>query len=972
LTPREQQIRALFRAALERPAPERASFVAELTGDDVELRRSVELMLSSHDATDVGAGSGPNALSAELPAGTLVAHYRIEAVLGRGGMGIVYRATDTKLHRPVAIKFLSAAVPDAHVRRRFAQEAETTSGLNHPHIVTVFDVGEHEGQPYIVSELVDGGTLDEWAEQRRSRTWRQVVELTTGVADALAAAHGAGVLHRDVKPGNVLIGGNGYAKLADFGLAKLVGAARERGEPQASRNTRAGVVVGTVAYMSPEQAAGEPLDARSDVFSFGVVLYELLAGRPPFAADNELATLKSIAHATPAPLPDDVPEPLRAIVDKALEKAPADRYQTMQDLVVDLRRLMRRPVLTQTAGAIATERRRVRAWAIAAGALAIALAAALVPVTSYLMRPSPSSLRVRLELPVPGLQGAGLAVSPDGERIAYLAGTAGNRQIWVRELDSSVARALAGTEGANGVFFSPDGTRLGFNEGGELKTIDIAGGPANVVADYGALIPFGGAWNDDNTILFTVPDRSGAIYGIGRVSAVGGTPAVVLMPDAADRPPPVAAFVPRMLPDGERFLYLMAGAANESPELHVASLTSRDTKLLLSVDSGSAQAGTVPGVEYAGGFLLYRRNGTLLAQRFDTGALELRGEAMPLAESVAEFAASDDVLVYRPATGPDGAPLQRSRRLVWYDRSGQRLGELDTPPQYRVPVLSPDDRSVALSVGVPQQADVWAIDTQRGVTTRLTFHDASDDLSVWSPDSTRILFNSGRDGVPGVPSSLYERAANGTGPEQLLFAGGVNELLVPFDWSRDGRYVVFGRAGITTWQERIDLWTLEMTGERTASALIESPFRKETPKFSPDGRWIAYSSNEGGDSQIYVQPFPDLSRGKWTISRGGGREPRWGRDGAELFYLDPAGVLMAVDLRADGDRLDPGQPQPLFRLGFALPGPAAIPDYYYNVSADGQRFLINEPVTATAGAPASAPLGVLHVVVNWAEGLGAP
>jgi Tol biopolymer transport system component len=970
VTVREQQVRALYRAALERPLTERASFVADLTGDDVELRRSVELLLSSHAETDAGERATPPP-AAELAPGTLVGQYRIDAVLGRGGMGVVYRATDTKLNRPVAIKFLAAAVPEASVRRRFEQEAETTSGLNHPHIVTVFDVDERDGAPYIVSELVDGGTLDDWAAKHRSRTWRQSAELLTGVADALAAAHTAGVLHRDVKPGNILIGTNGYAKLADFGLAKLVGAERAAAR-ETSRNTRAGVVVGTVAYMSPEQTAGEPLDARSDVFSFGVVLYELLAGRRPFEAENELEVLKQIQHASPPPLPATVPEPLHAIVDKALEKAPADRYQTMQDLVVDLKRLTRKQAGAQVAGSVAIERRRVRTLSLAASALAVALVAMLVPLASHWLEAPARSLQVRFEITVPGLQGPGLAVSPDGERIAYLADVDGERRIWIRSLDSLVTRALTGTEGAFGVFWSPDGRRLGFNAGGNLKTIDVAGGAASVVTEYAALLPFSGAWNADGTILFTTPAQDSGTYGIGRVAAVGGAPALVATSAPnADAGTVRAALAPRMLPDGERFLYLAAEATGGSIPVVAASLTATDTVSLLSVDGGSAQTGIVPGIEYAGGFLLYRRNGTLVAHGFDAAALALRGEPVPLAENVAEFAASADVLVYRLTGGPTDGQPQRSRRLVWYDRAGQRLGEIDTPPQYRVPVLSPDDRSVALSVGVPQQADVWTIDTQRGVTTRLTFHDASDDLTVWSPDSTRIVFNSGRDGVPGVPSSLYERAANGTGPEELLFAGAIDELVVPFDWSRDGRYLLFARGGITTWQERIDLWTLEMTGERTAAPLIESPFRKERPKFSPDGRWIAYSSDEGGDSQIYVQPFPDLSRGKWTISRRGGQEPRWRADGTELFFLDPEGVLMTVDLRIDGDRLDPGQPQPLFRLGFELPGPDSIPDYFYNVSSDGQRFLINEPITATSAAAGSdaAPPGVLHVIVNWAAGL---
>jgi Tol biopolymer transport system component len=979
LTVREQQVRALYRAALERPPAERVAFVADLTGDDVELRKSVELLLSGHDATAAGDRAAAATQAAELAAGALIGHYRIDSVLGRGGMGVVYRATDTKLQRPVAIKFLVAAVPDPNVRRRFAQEAQTTSALNHPHIVTVFDVGEHEGQPYIVSELIDDGTLDEWADKRRPRRWRESVELLTGVADALAAAHAAGVLHRDVKPGNILVGNNGYAKLADFGLAKLVGVERAGvGSNDPSRHTRAGVLIGTVAYMSPEQAAGEPLDARSDIFSFGIVLYELLAGRRPFDAANDLEVLKQIQHASPPPLPDNVPEPLHSIADKALEKAPAERYQTMQDLVVDLKRLTRKQAGTQAASSVATERRRVRTLTLAAGALAVALVAALVPAASHLLEaPAAPGRQMRFEIPAPGLEANGLSVTRDGTRIAYVARVGGVRQIWVRPLDSLVARALAGTNDAAGIFWSADGRRLAFIAGGELKQIDAAGGAATVVTEYRAVLALRGDWGADGTILFTTPTPQAGTLGIGRVTATGGLPTVVATPDASIGE--LGLTGARMLPDGEHFIFAAGSPSGTNLAVYAGSLVERNPRRLVTMDTGSQGSGITPGADYAAGFLLYRRNRTLLAQRFDPAALELRGEPVPLADNVGEFAVSDDLLVYRTAIAADAsnaATASPTRRLVWVDRTRQPLGVLDAPTPFRLPVLSRDGRFVSVAVGLATASDVWTVDTQRGVATRLTFDEASDDLTVWSPDNTQIVFNSGRDGVPGVPSSLYVRAANGTGSEDLLLAGRTDELMIPFDWSPDGRYLLFARAGVTTWQQRIDLWTLEMTGERRAAPLIESPFRKETARFSPDGRWIAYSSNEGGTHQIFIQPFPELGRGKWTISTRGGREPRWRGDGAELYYMEPSGTLMAVDLEVNGDRIEPGQPQPLFELGFPLPAPNAAPDYFYDVSADGERFLINEPVdaatsTLAASSTDTGPPPTLTVIANWAAGLGA-
>jgi serine/threonine protein kinase/Tol biopolymer transport system component len=956
----------LYRAALERPAAERASFVADLTGDDVDLRRSVELLLSSHDATDARQRAAAAAPGAELAAGTLIAHYRIDAVIGRGGMGVVYRATDQKLHRPVAIKFLAAAVPDEQVRRRFAQEAQTTSRLNHPHIVTVFDVGEHQGQQYIVSELVDGGTLDDWSEKHRGRTWRQSVELVTGVADALAAAHAAGVLHRDVKPGNILIDSNGYAKLADFGLAKLV-----RPEPaeslQASRNTRAGLVIGTVAYMSPEQAAGETLDARSDVFSFGIVLYELLAGRRPFEAANELETLKSIAHAMPAALPQTVPEPLQALVDKALEKAPAERYQTMQDLVVDLKRLTRKQSSAQAASSMSVDRRRVRTLSLTAAALAIALVGALVPAATHLLEPSAEPLRqIRFDISVPGLSANGLTVTPNGQQIAYVAAVDGVRQIWTRSLDSAVARQLPGTDGAAGIFSAPDNRRLAFTADGKLKTVDITGGPPTVVTDYESGLPLPGTWTEDASII--LPISSGAMVPLARVAAVGGTPTIVRTPETARGQ--LVLTTPQALP-AQALIYSSGSPISGDLDLYAARPAGGEAVRLLTFDNGALQQGILPGAGFGAGHLLYRRSGTLVAHGFDAATLELRGDAVPIAENVAEFAVTDKLLVYRTAIAPLGSVPAQTRRLVWRDRTGQRLGELDAPPQLRAAALSPDARSVALSDGALPFTDIWTIDAQRGVATRVTFAEGVDDIPAWSPDSTRIVFNTDRDGTGITPTSLYTRAANGTGPEELVLRGGTSELLVPFDWSRDGRYLVIGRASIANFQQQMDLWLVEMSGERTATPLIESPFRKEMAKFSPDGRWIAYTSTEGGRQQIFIQSFPDLTRGKWPISTRGGREARWRGDSNELFYVDLDGNLMAVDLVVDGERLEPGQPRLLFDLGFELPGPNALPDIVFNVAPDGQRFLITEPIETVVG-PAAGNLGEatnLHVIVNWAEGL---
>jgi hypothetical protein len=576
-------------------------------------------------ATEIGESAFDRAAAAaELALGLQLGVYRLDGLLGRGGMGVVYRATDTKLHRAVAIKFLSAENVDAEAGRRFRQEAETASSLNHPHIVTVHDVGEHDGRQFIVSELVDAGTLDDWVAGRK-HTWRQCLELVTGIADGIAAAHAAGVLHRDIKPGNILIGTNGYAKLADFGLAKLIDSPAHAVHAAAPQNTRAGLIVGTVAYMSPEQTAGQPLDARSDIFSFGIVLYELLAGRRPFGAENDLEVLKAIAHATPAPLPDDIPEPLRIAVDKALEKDPAERYQNMRELVVDLRRATRKSG-SQSQPAIAAVVRSggFRPWSLATGLAAVLLAA--LAVSAFYLRAPPSTAAapvMRFETSLPGYLGD-LALSPDGRYIAYTGGTSSPPRIWIRPIDRLEPRALPGTDNAASLFWSTDSREIGFFADGKLKRVNIAGGTAQAIADVTLTAP--GAWTRNGAILYTGAASGDFGSAIVRVPNGGGAAVPVTVLDGTgDQFLHVA---PHLLPDDNHFVYLNGSMSGEAT-LVLSSLDSPQQTPLASV------AGQAP--VYAAGYLLFVRNGALLAQRFDVDALALRGDAQPLAQNVSEF-----------------------------------------------------------------------------------------------------------------------------------------------------------------------------------------------------------------------------------------------------------------------------------------------------------------------------------------------
>jgi eukaryotic-like serine/threonine-protein kinase len=948
------------------------------------------------NATDVGSSAAGAGQRVDLAPGTRLAHYRIDALLGRGGSGTVYRGTDTKLNRPVAIKFLTAGVADADAQRRFRQEAETASALNHPHIVTVHDVGEHDGRQYIVSELVDGGTLEDWCRSAK-RSWRQSVELITGVADALAAAHAAGVLHRDVKPGNILIDTNGYAKLTDFGLAKLVGGWTDvragDGRRNDSQHTRAGVVVGTVAYMSPEQAAGEPLDPRSDVFSFGIVLYELLAGRRPFEATNDLELLKSIAHATPAALPDAVPDLLRNAVDKALEKEPADRYQTMQDLVADLRRATRKTGTQTAVPPVKKPGRRRVAWLVgeAAAWIVVGALAAVGALRWGLEKPPPQAKRMQFTIPVPGYRIHGLAISPDAARIAYASTASGTRELWIRPIDSLEARALPGTDGASAAFWSPDSRYLAFFADGKLKKLDVNGGPAQTIADVPPTV-YGGTWSSSGLLFY-----GGRIDTFGLAPTSGG--ATRLWP-AESNAPVVPRVLPNALPDGDHFLYVSPALplGSSGRTLFVGSLATGKSVRLADFPVGDDVVPnnlTATTIAYTDGYVLYLlsgNGGTLSALPFDATALEVRGAPFAVAEHVAEFSVSTTgVLVYRELDLAAGraATATREHRLVWVNRRGERVGEVPALPGYQFPSLSPDGSKIA--VRAPPQnglGDIWTLDVERVTPTRLTFDDAEDSAPVWSPDGAQLAFTSGRRStLRGVPSALYRRASNGAGNDELLFAGDPSfDILVPFDWSRDGRLLLFGR---TTQPaiERTDLWLLELDGERTARPIVESRARKGYAHFSPNGRWLAYATDESKRSEVIVQPFPDVGRGKWQVSVDGGVEPRWRSDGRELYYLAPNKDLMAVDVDTTGDAFTSGVPHALFATGVSQPDPNGRPENDYDVAPDGQKFLLNEPAPATASsapapgsaAPSAASAAAtaeaaprelpLRVIVNWSAGL---
>ena len=680
-------------------------------------------------------------------------------------------------------------------------------------------------------------------------------------------------------------------------------------------------------------------------------------------------------HAAPTALPAGLPELLRMAVDKALEKEPGDRYQTMQDFVADLKRAARKSG-SQTAIASGPPRHRALTVWLAGAAFGAALSAAIAVAALRLLRTLPApALPMHFTIPVVDYAAGGLSISPDGRRITYASTANGTRQLRVRPLDAVDARAIPGTDGAGGVFWSPDSRRIAFSANGKLERMNSDGGPAQPLADVSSLTA-SGSWSRSGTILYFTGNDLALLTAEDRSIA---------WPEPRD--PGVAARVhPHMLPDDDHFLYVGIRPAEKTPtQLFAGSLTTLKSKPLtvLATQAGPPQPTITTNLAYAHGYLLYLlgSGGGLMAVSFDAAALAVRGDLQLLAANVAEFAVSSDVLVYREQTAGNAATVG-TRELTWVNRRGEPVGRLEAPALFRAPILSPDGRRVALAApDAGGFTHVWTIDTDRGTPARLTFDNASDGAAIWSPDGTELVFASGlnnRVGQPRIPSVLYRRAANGTGTDQLLFAGEGDELLVPFGWSPDGHLLLFGRGRFAGWQQQMDLWTLEVTGEHQARPLVTSPGRKSAARLSPNGRWMVYSTNESNETQIVVQPFPNVDQGRWQISaHGGGDDPQWRADGRELYYLGPNGDLMAVDVDTSGKVFAFGTPHKLFATRVMPAAPPEQPDYYYDAMPDGQKFLINEPVSANSSqtgqsavpAPPELPL---NVIVNWSAGLHRP
>jgi len=893
-----------------------------------------------------------------LTAGTKLGPYEIQSPLGAGGMGEVYRARDMRLDRVVAIKILPQTLAaTAETRARFEREARAVSSLNHPHICTLYDVGHQDGTDFLVMEYLEGETLAHRLE-RGALPVSELVRIAIGIADALDKSHRNGVIHRDLKPGNIMLTKAG-AKLLDFGLAKasvpLAGdlsssptASQPLGTPVSGNSlTAKGSIVGTFQYMSPEQLEGRESDTRSDIFSFGAVIYEMATGKKAFEAKSQASLIAAILEHEPEPittLRPMVPAALDRIVRTCLAKNPDDRFQSAHDLKLQLEWI--RDAGSQTgAPAVSIAPRPTRRWWIAAVAGAAVVALIVAGVTwQFAARPEPQPAITRFTIPPP--ENANfelpLAISPNGRLLTFVASSEGKNLLWVRALDSLDAHALNGTDGANLPFWSPDSGSIGFFAGAKLKRIDLASGVIQTVCS----VPDsrGGAWGRGGTILFS-PDSSSPIY---RISAENGVPATITSIDSSKNE--TSHRWPFFLPDGRHFLFFARTGGKRTESVYLASLDSPERKRLLESDSNVLYAHP--------GYLLFVRGRTLFAQPFDAARFEIHGEPAAIAEGIepegevgpssyARFSVSDNgVLVYRTGAGDLSV-------LTWFDRHGKQLRTVGPPAYYDQLALSPDARRIALERSDQSTFtnNIYVLDASSGAFTRFTFGTATELGAVWSPDGSHIAFSSNRSGSYGI---YWKRSDGSAGEEPLVESSGVQ---TPDDWSPDGRNLVFDKVGPTT---DFDLWILPMFGDREPHVFLRAPGIQQHAAISPDGHWIAYESDESGRFEIYVQSFP-APGGKWQVTSEGGIQPQWRRDGRELFYLSPNKKLMAVATR-ESPAFSAGVPQPLFDAPISLNG---INDSRarYVFMPDGERVLV------VATHPESAAASAIRVVLNWPSSL---
>jgi Tol biopolymer transport system component/predicted Ser/Thr protein kinase len=872
-----------------------------------------------------------------LSPGTSLGPYQIDAPLGAGGMGEVYKATDTRLDRTVAIKVLPEHVAaDPDLKQRFEREAKTISSLNHPHICTLHDIGNQDGIDFLVMEYLDGETLAQRLE-KGALPLDQALTIATEIADALDKAHRQGIVHRDLKPGNIMLTKAG-AKLLDFGLAKLRRPGTPRVESYSAATTQSaplterGVIVGTLPYMAPEQVEGKDSDARSDIFSFGAVVYELLTGQRAFRGETTARLISAIVADVPPAVSThrpDAPPLLGRVLARCLEKDPDNRWQSAGDLQAALHWAKSdQPV----SAAAPRSPGRLGVAATAAVVVVALLGVVLWPRESVLEREpitftfgAPPDNRVVIDPPVP---------SPDGRRIAFVAaGALADTALWVRPLDGA-ARRIDGTEGARSPFWSPDGESLGFFADGALKLISPRGGPTRVLADAPSFAS--GTWSASGDIVFTPANRSPLM----RVSASGG-PARVITTLDEDRQENSHRY-PQFLPDGRHFLFTARSSLPEDTAIYMGSLDSSEVRRILIAQSNAAYVS--PDV------LLFGRDDVLMAQRFDPDAFELGPEAVPVVGGVARntasaitgFSASADgrVLAFMRADAP-------TTELRWFDRTGADLGTVGPPGVYRSPRLSPDgDRlTVEIADADTGNRDLWLFELPTGLPTRWTTNPANDWQAVWSPDGSAIAFASDR--TPR--SSIHIRTVDGDAPAELVVMP-ESYGAFPQSWAPNGRFLVYTVAS----GGQADLWLLPLGDDQDTHPLLATEFDEAQARVSPDNQWFAYTSDRSGSDEIYVRAVD--GRVEQRVSADGGARALWRSDGTELFFMAPNGDLMVAEAML-GDSPGVATPTTLFRACTAT-------SLFYTADADGERFLF---VCPTAD-PSITVMDQWTSMVSWPDG----
>jgi Tol biopolymer transport system component len=869
-----------------------------------------------------------------LSAGDRLGHYEIVEPIGKGGMGEVYRAHDSRVGRDVAIK-----ISTAQFSERFTREARAIAQLNHPNICTLFDVGPN----FLVMELVEGPTLAERIQQGPIPL-DEALKIIYQIAAALEEAHEKGVIHRDLKPANIKIKPDGLVKVLDFGLAKMAPAGTSVSSENAATLTMsaAGTVLGTAAYMAPEQARGLQVDRRADIWAFGVVVWEMLTGEMLFQGPTVTDILAQVVTKTPDY--STVPRRVKKLLERCLNRDPRER---LRDIGEARFLLQEEPAIAPGIGTAPLPSRLGRTgfpWAVAAVAAAAALGLGYVAYHHYTEEPRLYKMSLQTPEKAQLANGGAIpAISPDGRHVAFAANVDGRTGLWLRDLDALAARELPGTANAGYPFWSPDSRWVGFFADGRLKKIDVTGGPALVLCDVAQ--GRGGTWNEDELIVY------GTTTGLFRVPAAGGTPA--RLSDLDRGASETTHRAPWFLPDGRHFLYTVrAGSDPQKTRIFVESIdakpNSKTRREVLAADSNAVYVPSTKRGSSRDGYLIFVRDHTAMAQPFDSAKAQTTGDAVPVAEQVdtmpgnsqGQFSASQNgVLVYT-----SGATAAGNVQITWFDRSGKQVGTVGTPSPMLWATLSPDGSTVAADVlDSTGGRDIWLHDLARGTESRFTFGPTLNDYPLWNPDGSKIVFYSVREGN-GNP---YQKAASGVGPEEVLDKDPRNNRAD--DWSRDGRYLI---EEVIDPKTASDIWVIPTFGDKKPFAYLDSGFNEENAKLSPNVQFLAYSSDETKRAEVYVQTFPEHG-GKWQVSTGGGDFPIWSRDGRELYFISADRKMMAVAVSGGGNKFEVGVPKALFEVRAAD---------QFDVSRDG-RFLLKVPRDAAA---ANVPI---TVVVNWEAGV---